>query len=295
MTIDKHEAAALSRLFSASVLQDLGKKARSPLFTRLLTQTRFSATETRASTVGETFDEAFQLLRNSKFRDDYVYRTALTQKILLGRHSLKTATLLNELRAGSSKADVVVLNGTATAYEIKSERDSTSRLQGQLENYRQTFASVNVVVSESHLDTVLRNTPEDVGVITLSKRFRLQTVRAPQNRPERILPAVVLETLRAGEAVELLRNLGQDFPKFPNTQIRNELGKVFSTLDPVAVHGEMVNILKTRRSQADLSNFIRSIPSSLQAVSLAAKTNPHSRARIKEAVDTPLAEALSWK
>jgi hypothetical protein len=177
MTITKNEASALSRLFSAAVLRDFGKNASSPLFARLVTHTRLSASAAHESTVGMAFDEAFYLLRRSKFRDDYVYRSAIIRKILLGRHSLNTATLLNEVRAGSCKADVVVLNGTSTAYEIKSERDSLARLQNQISNYRQVFATVNVVVSKSHLSEVLQSTPEDVGVITLSKRFTLQTVR----------------------------------------------------------------------------------------------------------------------
>ncbi|MEI9986083.1 MAG: sce7726 family protein [Aliidongia sp.] len=53
---------------------------------------------------------------------------SVTQKILMGKHSLRTASMLNEFRAGSCKADLVILNGTATVYEIKSERDSLTRL-----------------------------------------------------------------------------------------------------------------------------------------------------------------------
>ncbi|WP_205879390.1 sce7726 family protein [Leucobacter triazinivorans] len=295
MSLDKSEAAALSRLFSATVLRDLGKQARSPLFTRLLDHTRFATYMSPEATVGTVFDEAFELLSKSRFRDDYVYRAAITEKILLGRHSLNTATLLNEVRAGSCKADVVVLNGTATAYEIKSERDSLARLRNQVFNYRQVFATVNVVVSTSHLSEVLKATPEDVGVITLSERFRFQTSREAQNRPERIVPSMVLEVLRVDEAAAVLTGLGQEIPAVPNTQIRSELDRIFAELDPAAVHEEMVKILRASRSQANLATFIGSIPASIRAASLAAKPTPKSRARIKEAVDTPLTEALAWK
>lgn len=295
MRLEKSEASALSRLFSATVLRDLGKLGRSPLFTRLLEHTRLSVEITPESTVGTVFDEAFRLLSSSKRRDDYVYRTAITEKILLGRHTLNTATLLNEVRAGACKADVVVLNGTSTAYEIKSERDSLVRLRNQIYNYRQVFATVNVVVSESHLSEVLRATPEDVGVITLSKRFSLQTARASQNRPERIVPRMLLEVLRVNEATEILTRLGREIPAVPNTQIRSELDRIFAELDPISIHDEMVKTLRTTRSQANLAAFIDSIPASIRTASLAAKPNPKSRVRIKEAVDTPLVEALAWK
>lgn len=74
------------------------------------------------ATVGDVFDQAFEILKVAGQRDEYIYRAAISQKILMGTHSLRTASMLNEFRAGSSKADLVILNGTATVYEIKSER-----------------------------------------------------------------------------------------------------------------------------------------------------------------------------
>lgn len=295
MHLGKNEASALSRLFSAAVLRDFGKHARSPLFSRLLDHTRLALDVPSEATVGTAFDKAFKLLSKSRFRDDYVYRAAITEKILLGRHSINTATLLNEVRAGSSKADVVVLNGTATAYEIKSDIDSLARLKSQIANYRHVFARVNVVASKSHLSAVLNSTPEDVGVITLSERFSFQTARVAQNCPERIKPTMILEMLRIDEATAILTHLGREVPAVPNTQIRSELVDMFAELDPTAVHEEMVRVLRASRSQANLAKFINSIPVSIRAASLAVKPNPKSRSRIQEAVDTPLDVALAWK
>lgn len=294
MDLNKNEASALSRLFSAAVLRDFAKQARSPLFARLLFHTRLSASFPPEATVGTTLDDAFELLSKSKFRDDYVYRAAITEKILLGRHNLNTTTLLSEVRAGSCKADVVVLNGTSTAYEIKSERDSLCRLRNQIENYRQVFAAVNVVVSKSHLPEVLRIMPEDVGILTLSERYRFQTTRTPQNRPDRVKPTMILDILRLDEATSILSRLGYEIPDVPNTKIRSELRRIFATLEPTVVHEEAVKTLKTGRSQADLASFISSVPASVRAASLAANPTPSNRFRIKEAVETPLVEALAW-
>lgn len=294
MNLDKSEASALSRLFSAAVIRDFSRYSHSPLFTRLLTSTRFGTGIPREATVGTTFDQAFKLLSKSKFRDDYIYRNAIVEKILLGRHNLNTATLLSEVRAGSCKADVVVLNGTSTAYEIKSERDSLSRLRNQVASYRQVFAAVNVVVSTKHLERILRSIPEDVGVITLSERYRFQTTRPPQNKPERINPTMLLDTLRVDEATSILSRLGHEIPDVPNTKIRSELHRIFATLEPTVVHEASVETLRANRSQARLASFISSIPTSVRAAFLAANPTPANRVRIKEAVETPLAEALAW-
>src|SRR3546814_17075413 len=95
----------------------------------------------------------------------------------MGTHSLRTASMLNEFRAGSCKADLVILNGTATVYEIKSERDSLARLANQIENYKRVFAKVNVIASEGHVEGVLTTVTDDVGVRCLSKRYRITTIR----------------------------------------------------------------------------------------------------------------------
>lgn len=293
--LDRYEASALSRLFSAGVFRDFAKHARSPRFARLLEHTRIPSTAAHDSTVGEAFDAALSLLVRSRFRDDYVYRSAITGKILLGRHSLNTATLLSEVRAGSSKADVVVLNGTSTAYEIKSERDSLTRLRNQICNYRRVFATVNVVVGRSHLSEVLRSVPQDVGVITLSERSQFRTEREALTVPDRTLPTMILDILRVGEAAEVLDRLGHEAPSVPNTRMRLELTRIYSRLDPTAVHNESVRVLKRTRSQSSLAGFVRSVPESVRAASLAARPDPRSRDHIMEAVATPLVEALAWK
>lgn len=295
MRLEGHEASALSRLFSASVFRDFGRQAQSPLFARLLKQTRIPTSVSRESTVGDSFDEAFSLLRRPNFRDDYVYRSAIAQKILLGRHSLNTATLLNEVRVGSRKADVVVLNGTSTAYEIKSERDSLVRLQSQVSAYSQVFAAVNVVASGSHLSDVLRYAPEDVGVMTLSERFRLRTEREALNLPDRTNPTMILEMLRMDEAMAVLARVGRETPDLPNTRLRTELRRIFSRLDAGAVHEAMVQVLRKTRSQSALSSFASTLPRSVRAVTLSIQPGPRSRDLIIEAVNTPLHEALAWK
>lgn len=291
----KAQLAAVSRLFSASVFREFGSRGRSPLFSRLVEQSSIVERLAHDSTVGSTFDCAFDLLKESGSRDEYVYRSAITQKIVLGRHSLRTAAILSEARAGLCKADVVVLNGTSTAYEIKSERDSLSRLRNQLESYRKVFAAVNVVVSDVHLHDVLAAAPADVGVLVLSRRFTLQTERAALNDPHRISPLMVLEALRSPEAISILKSLGIEVPQVPNTQLRTELQRLFANLEPVIVHDQMVSTLKRTRSQSAMLDFVQSVPASLRASALSIRIAAADRARITEAVNTPLNVAVAWR
>lgn len=139
------QISAMSRMFSSAVFQELAKHAgRSSLFRRLLAQVLVPLCSECRSTVGDAFNSAFAILKEVGLRDEYIYRSAITKKILLGKHSLRTASMLNEFRVGNSKADLVILNGTATVYEIKSERDSLARLVNQIKDYKRVFSAVNV-------------------------------------------------------------------------------------------------------------------------------------------------------
>lgn len=293
MRFRKNEIAALTRMFSASVLNDFGNRERSSLFSRLIRETRFAVDDPTIA-VRDAFDQAFQVLKQLGVRDEYVYKAAITQKLLLGRHSLKTATSIYEARAGSCKADLVVLNGTSTAYEIKSERDSLMRLSNQIENYRKVFATVNVVCSPTHASQVLELVPPDVGVMVLSRRFTLQTQKAATITPERTSALAILNTLRTPEAVSILENLSVEVPTVPNTQRRSMLEDLFADLDPASVHDQMVTTLRQTRSHSAQAHFLDSVPNSLKAAALAIGPTGAQRERISKALDTPLPVALAW-
>lgn len=295
MILEKAEAAALSRLFSSSVIRELCKNSCSPLFANLVSKTRLSQNSYMKKTVGEVYDDAFDILRKSELRDDYIFRSAVVRKILLGRHSLNTATLLNEVRTGACKADLAVLNGTSSAYEIKSDRDSLEKLHRQISSYRSVFANVYVVTNKANVGKVLAAVPEDVGVIILTDRFTLRTERPSINRPERIDPTMLFEVLRVGEAFEVLTRMGIDVPEVPNTQIYDVLRNIFSQLDPVVLHKTVIPVLKSSRSQLQMSGFITEIPVSLKTASLTLNLSEPSRIQLRQAIDTRMQEACSWR
>lgn len=294
VTIGNSELSALTRLFSSAVFQELAKKGRSSLFRRLLDQTRVAGRCAEHATVGDAFDAAFSILKVAGLRDEYVYKAALTHKILMGKHSLRTAAMLNEFRAGSCKADLVILNGTSTVYEIKSERDSLARLINQVENYKRVFASVNVVVGERHVESVQLVLPEDVGILCLSRRYRIATVRDAVDCPERICPVTVFESLRSIEAGAILKALGIAVPAVPNTQRHAAMRALFADIDPVVLHRELVRTLKRTRDLAPLTTLVDRLPRSLHAAALSIPVRRADHDRIVQAITTPLGASMAW-
>lgn len=294
MAPNSNQLTAMTRLFSSAVFREMARKGRSPLFSRLIGLADIGDRCSDDATVGQAFDAAFGVLKTSGCRDEYIYRSALTHNVLMGTHSLNTACMLTEFRAGACKADLAILNGTGTVYEIKSERDSLARLANQVENYKRVFAKAYVIASASHVAGVLATVPGDVGVMMLSSRYQISTVREAEDRPDRICPTTVFESLRSAEAGAILKSLGVPLPDVPNTLIHAAMRGLFDKLDPTAVHVAMVKTLKRTRDLSPLSSLVDQLPRSLHAASLSIQVRRADHQRIVEAVSTPLAAAMTW-
>jgi hypothetical protein len=290
----KTELAAMSRLFSSAVFREMAKKGRSGLFRQLADEAGLLSDCDERATVGDAFNSAFGVLKIAGQRDEYIYRSAISHKILMGTHSLRTASMLTEFRAGACKADLVILNGTATAYEIKSERDSLARLSNQVANYRKVFAKVNVIASEDHVEGVLATVPDDVGVLCLSRRYRISTEREAAELPGNVCPQTVFESLRSAEAAAILRTLGRDVPRVPNTQLHGVMRAIFADLDPATLHAEMVRTLKRTRNLTPLVELVDQLPESLQAAAISIPVKRAEHVKLVEAVGTPLVKAMAW-
>ena len=288
------ELSAITRLFSSAVFRELARTGRSALFRRLIEMTNLAERRVSHTTVGDAFDRAFECLMVDGQRDEYIYRAALTQKILMGRHSLRTASMLSEFRAGTCKADLVILNGTSTVYEIKSERDSLVRLSNQVKNYKRVFAMVNVITNEGFVKSVCATVPDDVGVMCLSKRYHISTVREAIEQPDRICPSIVFESLRSDEAMAILKALGVAVPEVPNTRLRGVMRALFVDLEPVALHEQMVRTLKDSRSLAPLSELVDQLPKSLHAAALSIPIRRGDHDRLVQTLKMPLRSTVAW-
>lgn len=290
----KIQASSLSRVFSPQIITDLSRRGRSKLLARLLKELQVAERGGSNEPLSTVFDKALALLNKKRFRHEYTYKSALTHKLLLGVHSLSTAAMITEFRIESSKADVVILNGTSTVYEIKSERDNLDKLKRQITDYRKVFAKVNVITGENHLNDVVRFVQSDVGVLLLSERGQISTIREAQDKPERVSPEVIFESIRTKEASMILSSLGVQTPNVPNTLLYKTLKNEFIKLDPVGIHSGMLKVLKKTRSLQSLELLINSLPKSLSTVTLSSKIRKKDYNRLIETMDIAVNEAISW-
>ncbi|MHB9037783.1 MAG: sce7726 family protein [Armatimonadota bacterium] len=288
------ENAALARLFSSSAVRELAHKGYSPLVSRMLCESGLFQWLQGNYTLGEVFDQAFSILRTKDNRNEYIYKNAIAQKVLLGKHSLNTSCMLTEFRAGSCKADVVILNGTSTVYEVKSERDKLDRLEKQLNEYLRIFDRVQVITGANHISALEKNIPIEVGIQVLTDRFQISEYRSWRSNLANISPGHIFECLQRAEYLAILSDCGIAVPKVPNTLVHAAAKELFSSLTPEQAHSGMVRVLKNTRSPIVLREFVHSVPDSLKALAISVPLTNRERFRFLEALDTGLGTVLSW-
>jgi hypothetical protein len=281
-----------SRLFSSQVLGELVRNGRSRALGRVIREGRLDSRFAPATPLGDFLEEVFGQLSRSDVRTEYVYKSALVNKLLLGRHSLATTTYLSEFRIGSSKADVVLVNGAGTVYEIKSDRDRLTRLDQQVGDYQRVFPRVIVFCSDRHIEAVDRLVPNSVGLSVLTKRNQISVVRSAQPTYSKLDSLWILDALREGEARAALRELNVPVPEVPNTELYKVMRDVFEALPSTLLHERVLAVLKSERGLAPLADAVKALPTSVRAFALSLPLGPGELARLRETMQIGLHELI---
>lgn len=252
-------------LFTPSTLKSLLSNDTASPHEKLIEALHVELDLSASCTLSETINKTYSILRREGNRTDYVYRNAIIDKVVIGRHSINTATPLQEFRVGSSLADLVVLNGTSTVYEIKSERDTLRRLPSQIKNYSKVFERTYVVTSAARLHRLGHDLPEHVGIITLSRDYTLKTIREATTNWDLIDPIAISRTMTIPEACTALEHLGLPVPNVPNMLIRRAIDNAFKRLDARSCSQAFTSTLKSSRrprvTQADITQVPRPLRS----------------------------------
>jgi hypothetical protein len=144
--------------------------------------------------------------------DDRAIRKALGP-LVLRRHAARRSTVLLEevgLNQGRVLADLMVVNGSLEAFEIKSDRDSLRRLRRQVEVYGQVVDRAILVVGARYASRARAILPKWWGLWSAAASpdgVRLQTVREARQNPGRRVEAIA-QLLWREDAIELLRRKG---------------------------------------------------------------------------------------
>ena len=283
--------SSLMRLFSGTLVQELASRRNSPLFAKVVHESGLFRALDPIMPLRDLFEVVFRTLRRD-FRAEYVYKNAIANKLLIGRHSLSSSFMLTEFRCGDCRADSVLLNGTSNVYEVKSEFDSTRRLRRQLSEYSKLFDNVYVVTSPEKVTCLREQVDETIGLMVLSRRHTISTIRRPTSGKHQVRPGVIFDSLRKSEYTRIVAEEYGLVPDVPNTRLYEECKGLFCKLSPESAHNTMLRALKRRGDSGSHREFIGCVPPSLRAAAVACKLSKTAQQSFLRMLDRPVLEAL---
>lgn len=204
------------------------------------------------------------LLKN--YKNEYVFKNILTNKLLLKKYSPKSAIALNEFKIGKSIADFVLVNGEACVYEIKTELDNLDKLDKQLNDYFQFADKVYIVTDSKHvnkLEEIYCNSK--VGIIQLSSRNALKTIKEAWANSD-FKHEILFKTIRKKEYLEIIKEYFGFIPDVPNTMIFKECLKLAKEIDVKLFQKLVVKKLKLRNVSNPKKFQDDSIPKSIKHI-----------------------------
>ena len=271
----------LSKIFSPTILKELCSTGNSKKLRKILDELNLLYQVDLKKNLESFFNDVYKILLKN-YRNEYIYRSIIIKKILLGIHSLNTAHLINECRVGNSKADCVILNGTSTVYEIKTEFDTFLLLYGQLDDYKKAFEYVYIVVPIETLKKLEGyNLDENIGIMVLNKNSTISKTRLAKSNKNYFNKETIFDILRKNEYIEIISKY-YEIPSIPNTKIYTYCKRLFTELDIELIHAELVQILK-KRDVSDLQKkVILNVPDSLKALSMQTKLTDKEKNNLLE-------------
>jgi len=182
-----------------------------------------------------------------QYRCEYIYKNSLFLDIIK-KYGLKKTLVLNELKIGSSKADLVMLNGSVRVFEIKTELDGLSKLSKQLNDYQKFADEVHIVTdgkNASKLTAEYRGT--NIGIIVLDTKNKLQTIKKANGNTSFFDFDTIFKMLRKQEHLDLVMGNFGFIPDVPNTQIFRTCYELLKSKDVVDFQKQVLGKLKERK------------------------------------------------
>lgn len=284
---ERSSLSSIVPIFRSTFLEKVARGAHIKALLELAEHLSHFGPPSPAASLSTWFDFFYSLLFEH-YRCEYVYKNAIATKLFLSRHSFRTSFMTDELRSGTSRADVAILNGTSTVYEIKSEYDSFERLDGQLADYKRIFDRIYVVTTASKAEVACRIADPLVGIIVMRENGSLGTVRDAISNKRNVNPSAVFDCMRQSEYCSALVQEFGLIPQVPNSKLYATAKEMFCSLPPTVVHDLMVEQIKRRGKKKAFADLIDKAPLSLKHACLSFSKPSSMAIAITERLEEPL-------
>lgn len=240
-------------------------------------------------TLFDFFEKCYQELGEKENRNEYFYKNLLINKYIFGIHKPSTSTIIHELTIGESKADIcLITKKKLNIFEIKSERDSISRLENQILDYYKITPYLYVVIAEKHLNKILENSPDSIGILSCNRNNQISQIREATPETKYIKIEEFLKIIRNSEAAELIKIFIKEEKYLKNLDSRKKINSILSDYGYEKLIDKYSNIvIKNRKITEKISNF-DSWPPSLYSFLTSTKLTKRELDNFKKNLMKPL-------
>lgn len=233
----------LNRVFTQNTLKQLTTEKQSET---VLTVIRRYLNDPTSKDYNKVLSEIYQYMQKN-YRNEYIYKNTLLNKLLLGLHKPTTTVALSEIPISKSKADFVLINGKAVVYEIKTELDTFERLSTQLNDYYKAFDHVCVLTSiknQTTISDILKESP--VGIYLLTARNQIRVLKKPEKYTERLDKNEIFKVLNKKEFESVIVKAGYHLPEVTPVKYYSECRKIINSIDIDLLYRLYLKELKRR-------------------------------------------------
>ena len=221
------------------------------------------------------------------YRCEYVYKNEIIKHLVREFKKSDQTVVFNEFRVADSIADLAMFNGESKAFEIKTEYDSSKRLEKQMNAYKLVFDKCYIVVPEERLSDYLPSIADTTGIITLAfhkGRVNLSKYReAIQNK--RIDVATLIRCLRTKEYENIISSYYGKLPDVAVAQLFSVCLEMMSNMPPSVLKEMFLSEIKKRKS--DLS-LLKTVPRPLAQMCVALNLNDKGIASLVNTLNTKI-------
>ncbi len=275
----------LTRFFSQNMLHSfiVETEPSTELMRRIVR--RYCIKTDNGATNEQVISDIYQYIGKS-YRNEYFYKNTLINKLIINVHRINTTTALTEVPVAKSKADLIMINGKAVVYEIKTELDSFDRLLSQVSDYYKAFDHVCVVTSEPQLQSLYELVGHlPVGIYVLTDRNTIRRVREPAEHRIDLDPKCIFKILNKPEYESIVYKVNGSLPNVTPVKYYQACRDILCDL-PIEQLYKLFLLELKGRNRINITDY-STIPNALRFLMYFSKENEQSTQKLQEFLSAP--------
>ncbi|NHM00954.1 sce7726 family protein [Flavobacterium difficile] len=196
----------------------------------------------------------YQILENY-YQNEYIFKNSFLNEWLIKEIGQNNTKVFNEFRVGNAVADLVMFNGKSKVFEIKTEFDSTKRLNLQIENYSKAFNQIFLIVPESKL-SIYSKIDKNIGLISFNNNEKLEKFILQRDAftNSEVDYDTIMKVLHTNEYKSIVESFYGELPIMTSFNQYNICKELIKKIPNNTLNKKFIEKMKSRNLENALSN-----------------------------------------